>query len=188
MSEVGVLARSAFHRWLPVLCLAGVVAGSVVSTSWGQELRWRGFEEAISVADSTHRFVLVSIYAPWCGWCRKMKTEVYPSDEVRGCLADNFVLTRLNRDDTEATVQYRGRRFTPRTLASTFRADGVPATVLLSPQGEYLLHLSGFIEPKMLRSVLAYVSTEAYRRTSFEAYRSRSSPQCETSDRRSGRD
>lgn len=164
------------------------MAIAVVPASQGQELTWREFEEALSVADSTHRFVLVSVYAPWCGWCRKMKTEVYPSDEVGGCLADNFVLTRLNREDTEATVRYQGRRVTPRTLASTFRADGVPATVLLSPGGDYLLHLSGFIEPKMLRSVLAYVSTQAYRRTSFEAYRSRSSPQCETSDRRSGRD
>jgi thioredoxin-related protein len=136
-----------------------------------QSLEWRGFEAALAAADSTGRFVMVAVSAPWRGWCHKMKTEVYPSAGVTRCLADDFVVTRLNRDDTETRYRYQGRRRTPRALASAFRADGVPATVLLSPQGDYLLHLSGFMESEALRTVLAYLATGAYRRTSFEDFR-----------------
>ena len=186
------MSRSVFNRWLRVFCAVGIVAVMLVSGSRGQALAWRGFEKAMTVADSTNRLVMVDVHAPWCGWCRRMKAEVYPSDAVRTCLVDNFVLTRLNRDDTETTLEYQGRRLTPRQLASHLRADEVPTTVLLSPRGEYLLHLSGFIKPAPLRSVLSYISTGAYQHTSFEAYRSQSSPQCESSrnagDGRSGHD
>jgi thioredoxin-related protein len=150
----------------------------VVSESRGQEVAWRPFEEAIAAADSTDRFVMVAVYAPWCGWCHKMKKEVYSSEEVRRCLTDNFVSTRLNRDDTDETYRYRGRRITPRRLASTFRVDSVPATVLLSPRGEYLLHLSGFIEPEPLRAVLGFVSTHADRKMTLAQYRAQTAAPC----------
>ena len=90
---------------------------------------------------------------------------------MRSCLADDFLLTRLNRDDIEITSRYRGRRITSRELASTFRADGVPTTVVLSLQVECLLHLSGYVEPAPLRVLLAYLSTRAYREVPYEAFR-----------------
>lgn len=157
-------------KWLTMLLGGLLVAGSA-EQALGQQLEWRGFEEALATADSTGRFVMVAVYAPWCGWCHKMKNDVYPSAEVRRCLAEDFVVTRLNRDDTDTSYRYQGRRLSPRELAATLRADGVPTTVLLSPRGEYVLHLSGFIEADRLQSVLAYLSTQAYRRTSYEKFR-----------------
>jgi thioredoxin-related protein len=44
-------------------------------------------------------------------------------------------------------------------------------TVLLSPRGDYLLDLPGYVEPTPLRTLLAYVATEAYRHRSYEAFR-----------------
>lgn len=162
----GILMRWGRVGLVGLLLMVGM--GSGVRA---QPLQWRGFEEALAAADSTGRFVMVAVSAPWCGWCHKMKTEVYPSAGVQRCLADDFVVTSLNRDDTETTYRYRERRMTPRALASTFRADGVPTTVLLSPEGQYMLHLSGYVEPNPLQILLAYVATRAYRRTSLKAFR-----------------
>ena len=158
-------------RWRRIGLVGLLLVVGVGREGHAQSLEWRGFEAALSAADSTGRFVMVAVSAPWCGWCHKMRNEVYPSPGVRRCLADAFVVTRLNRDDTETTYRYRGRRRTPRALASAFGTEGVPATVLLSPQGDYLLHLSGFMEPAVLWTVLAYLATGAYRHTSFEAFR-----------------
>lgn len=160
-------------RWgALLLLLAGLAA---VPVAPAQDLNWQPFEEALAVADSTDRPVLVDVYAPWCGWCRKMKRDVYPSDRVRSCLADGFVLTRLNRDDTETTHRYRGRRLDAKRLAQAFGAASVPTVVLLAPDGERLVRLPGFIEAKALQPVLAYVASGAYRRQTFEAFRASSS-------------
>ncbi|WP_118831449.1 thioredoxin family protein [Salinibacter ruber] len=157
--------------WLAVLFVVGGLGAGTVERAAGQQPAWHDFEEALAVADSTGRFVMVAVYAPWCGWCHKMKDDVYSSTEVRQCLAKNFVTTRLNRDDTDTVYQYQGRRLTPRKLAATFRAEGVPTTVLLSPRRGYVMHLSGFIGPTRLRSLLAYVSTRAYRSVPYEEFR-----------------
>lgn len=148
-----------------------LVAMLAPTPALAQELAWEPFEQALATADSTARPVLVDVWAPWCGWCHKMKREVYPSDGVRGCLAEEFVLTRLNRDDTDVTHRYRGQQMSPVQLAQTFRAESVPTVVLLNADGEYLLHLPGFIEAPELQWVLGYVASGAYERQSFAAYR-----------------
>ncbi|WP_103026713.1 thioredoxin family protein [Salinibacter altiplanensis] len=155
-------------KWVGVVCAVGLL---VMGTAAGQQPEWQGFEEALTVADSTGRFVMVAVHAPWCGWCHKMESDVYSSAGVRRCVSESFVATRLNRDDTDTRYRYRGRRRTPRALAAAFQADGVPATVLLSPEGEYLLHLSGFVEAEALRVLLAYMSTHAHRDQSYDAFR-----------------
>ncbi len=166
------------HRWAGLVGIIGLFLGSSVSSGWGQELEWQAFGEALSEADTSGHPVLVHVYAPWCGWCRKMETDVYPSDGVRDCL-DQFVRTRLNRDDNETTHVYRGRRLTSYRLATMLRADAVPTVVLLASDGRYLLHLPGFVEPRLLQTVLAYVATEAYRDTSFETFRAEGAGACE---------
>lgn len=140
-----------------------------------QDLDWQPFEAALAEADATGRPVLVDVYAPWCGWCRKMKRDVYPSEGVRACLADGFVLTRLNRDDTRTRHRYRGQRMDSKRLAQALGATGVPTVVLLASDGQRLLRLPGFIDADALQPVLAYVASGAYRRQTFEAFRASAS-------------
>lgn len=137
-----------------------------------QEPQWRPFEEALAVADTSERPILVDVWAPWCSWCRKMKRETYPA--LLGADA-RFVLTRLDRDDDRTTFRYRGRRQTARQLARRLNAHVVPTVVLLDAEGGYLLHVSGFVAAGALAPVLDYVATGAYRHRSFEAWQRGSS-------------
>lgn len=119
---------------------------------------WVTFEEAMAKADATNRLILVDVWAPWCGWCHKMDEEVYP--RLQPELADRFVFTRLNRDETQATILYQGRNFTEMELAQVFKTETVPAIVILNPRGEYLLHVSGFIKADRLQQILETVSSQ----------------------------
>lgn len=132
------------------------------------ELQWLSFEEAVSIAKKTGKPVFVDIWAPWCGWCRKMKKEVYPN--LSRELASNYVLTRINRNDNHSRIIYRGQQLTPLRLAQALNAQTVPTVVLLSSKGDYLLHITGFTQEESLEPILNYISTEAYKSQSFEAF------------------
>lgn len=138
-------------------------------TAQAQDLEWQPFEEALATAQTHGKPVLVDVWAPWCGWCRRMKAETYPA--LAEQLSEDFVLTRLNRDDNDGHVRYRGARLTPLRLAQKLGAEGVPAIVFLAPRGEPLLQLSGFLEADALRPVLDYIGSGAYRVRSFDAFR-----------------
>lgn len=119
-----------------------------------KELNWTSFEEAVEMAKEQGKPILVDIWAPWCGWCKKMEKDVYP--ELASTLHENFILTRLNRDDNESRKQYMQFSLTPLRLAQKFNVQNVPAVVVLSPEGEYLFHIPGFMGTEKLEEVLGY--------------------------------
>ncbi|SHE60189.1 Thioredoxin-related protein [Fodinibius roseus] len=137
-----------------------------------QELQWLPFEKALATADSSNRPVLVDIWAPWCGWCRKLKKEVYPA--LAPEWSGQFVLTRVNRDDREAVHHYRGQKLSSLRLAQKLGARQVPSIVFLNARGKYLLHVTGFLDAKSLEPLLAYIATGAYHRQSFETFQKES--------------
>lgn len=153
--------------WLIVSVLT--FSGITVPANAQGQLQWHSFEEAISIAEETNKPIFIDIWAPWCGWCRKMKKKTYPGLETE--LSNNYILTRLNRDDNKSILSYKGQELTPLRLAQKLKAQTVPTIVLLSAQGDYLLHISGFTKKRALKPVLDYISEEAYKSQSFEAYR-----------------
>lgn len=149
------------------LLLAAILSVGIAipPCSPAQQLEWHSFEEALSKADSTDRPIFVDIWAPWCGWCLKMKRSVYPGLSQE--LTNKFVLTRLNREDNQTTHQYKGQKLSSLRLAQRLNAQSVPTVVLLSEKGDYLLHISGFVEAERLQPVLKYIGSGAYRQMSF---------------------
>lgn len=152
------------------LLILGFLLNNAVSATVEaqQKLEWHSFEDAIVIADSTQKPIFIDVWAPWCGWCRKMNRDVYPV--VSENLNDKFVLTKLNRDDNETHHNYKGRNLTSFELAKLFNTETVPAIVMLNSSGTYLTDLSGFIQANKLKLALNYISSEAYKVRSFESF------------------
>jgi thioredoxin-related protein len=131
---------------------------------------WLEFEEGAREAAETQRPILVDIYAPWCGWCTRLQTDVYTDQRIQQYLADNFSVTRLNIDSVDDEVNYRGYKVTSAELATGLGASGTPTTVFLDATGKYITRLPGFIGADEFLLVLRFIGTEAYKSQSFKAF------------------
>ncbi len=158
------------HPWFKcLLAYLLLVGGHLSATAQSkEEIEWQPFDTAIEIADSSNRPILIHIWAPWCGWCQKMEKEVYPM--LTPELSDNFIITRINRDDHETMHEYKGEKLTSFRLAQKLTAESVPTIIFLSSNGDYLLRLPGFIEADNLYPVLKYISSNAYKQQSFETF------------------
>ncbi len=58
----------------------------------------KSFQEAQAEADKNDQLMLVEMYASWCGWCKKMAQEVFPSESFQRATAD-MILLQLNTED-----------------------------------------------------------------------------------------
>ena len=137
---------------------------------------WQPFDEALADAREHGSAILIDVYAPWCGWCRKMQREVYTDEHVLSLLDASFEATRLNVDDTQSTLSFRGMHLSPQELGNAFGATGTPTTVFLNADGLYITRLPGFVDAATFRQILSYIGSGAYRDQTLEEFVDASAP------------
>jgi len=143
-----------------------VAAASVLA----QPMEWPTFDEALLRAESTGKFILIDIYAPWCGWCRRMQQEVYTNAALVSYVQDHFAYGRLNLDDAQTRHIFKGQIFTSQELGYALGAEGTPTTVFLTGDGEYITRCPGYWDLESFTKAVEFVATGAYERHSFSEF------------------
>lgn len=139
-------------------------------------MAWRGWDRGLEEARASGRPVLVDVYTEWCGWCRRMKADVYSRAEVRDYIEDHFVVVALDAEASDA-ARYEGRAFTSRTLAARFGVSGYPTTIFLRPDGAHLVNVPGYLDPARFLQVLRYIGDgHMDRGVSFQEYAKATAP------------
>ena len=133
------------------------------------ELEHVPLEKAIQLATETNKKVLIDVYTDWCGYCRKMANEVYPTKAVQDAIEEYFIYVRLDAESSER-VNYNGHNLSKQQLAAEFGVTGFPTTVFLSEDGSPLGSQPGFMEAAMFSKLLVYVGSDAYTHTPFDQF------------------
>lgn len=161
---------------LPTLCLATFLSAAPAEAARSSGLPWRSWDAALAEARASGRHVLVDVYTDWCGWCRRMDSEVYARPEVREYLNRKFVLVKLDAEAADA-ARYEGRAFTSRTLAARFNVSGYPTTIFLKSDGGHLFNVPGYVPADRFLTVLRYVGEgHQGRGEDFSQYLKRQTP------------
>lgn len=98
---------------------------------------------ALAEAASQNKPVLLKFHAEWCSPCRWMAKEVFAKDSVRQALADWIVV----EVDSDAN----------RKLITEYGVLGVPAFVVLSPQGQEIGRWQGPLPAEQMLAFLRSV-------------------------------
>lgn len=117
---------------------------------------WRGWDAGLTAAQASRRPVLVDVYTDWCGWCKRMDADVYSRADVSGYLASHFETVRLNAE-SESAVRYKGQHYSGRSLAAEFSVSGYPTTIFLTPKGEHLVNVPGYVSADRFMLLLRFI-------------------------------
>lgn len=156
-------------------CTAALIAFAPIASAQdasvpAEGLDWYSFEEAVKIAKQNDKKLLIDVYAVWCPWCRRLQSDVYTDEKVRSYVEKHFVLTRLDAEDREKSIQFKEHTLTPADLATGLGASGFPTTVFLDADGDYITRLPGFVEAGEFLHVLGYIGSDAFVEQSFQEY------------------
>jgi protein disulfide-isomerase len=124
-----------FIRSLLLLFLLKVVLHAppaFAATEWLTDLA-----KAQAKSQSGGKFVLIHLSGSyWCGWCMKLRKDVFVKPEFESYAKSNLVLVRI--DFPRRTKQSTELAMNNRMLAQQFQVQGYPTLVLLDSIGSRL--------------------------------------------------
>ncbi|MCD6025057.1 MAG: Thioredoxin-related protein [Fibrobacteria bacterium] len=133
-------------------------------------LKWMSLESALKNAEASKRYLFVSVYTDWCGYCKKLNAVTFKSAPVIAELDKNFESVRLNAE-SDAIVTWKGKKMTSRALADHWGVEGFPTLLFLNRRGEIVGSFSSYVEPELMVKLLTYISSGAReRKVTFDAY------------------
>jgi len=101
------------------------------------------FYQAMERAKKENKVLLVAFTgSDWCGWCQKLKADVFDTQTFKDWAASRAVLVTC--DFPQNTVLDEATKKQNETLARTFGIAGYPTVIVLSSTGEKLGQLGCF--------------------------------------------
>jgi len=127
---------------------AWVVAFSPSKAFADEAISWhRSIRPALENAARLNRPVLLYASSSSCRYCREMERRTLADPIVSGVLRDHFVPLAVDGDRETETLD-------------ALKIEGVPTLVVLSPSGEVIARISGFIPPQELANRLRTIGAD----------------------------
>lgn len=114
----------------------------VAAQSWSTNL-----PTSLKTAAKANKMVLVDFTAVWCGWCKKMDTDVFSKADFKKYVKTRYQLVRLDADRYKAIV-------------TKYKVTGFPTVLVLSPKGVEVQRIVGYLKLKEFLAKLKSGATQ----------------------------
>jgi len=110
-----------------------------------EALDWEtDFKKASSTAKDSGKYIMLDFSgSDWCGWCIKLKKEVFSQNAFNDFAKENLVCVSV--DFPRKKKQAGELKQQNRDLAIKYRIQGYPTIIILSPDGEQV-GLTGYLQ------------------------------------------
>ncbi len=92
----------------------------------------KSIDEGLKQAKAENKLVMVDFTATWCGWCKKLQTDVFDREEFQKFAAQHLVLVSIDADVN-------------RELVAKYNVEGFPTIVFLNANGDKVHEISGYL-------------------------------------------
>ena len=123
----------------------------------GKGLEWLNYDTGLKKGLEEKKPIMVTFYADWCSYCRKMDSDTLTNTSIIRYLTGNFVIIKVNTDKE-------------RELSSKYGVMGLPTTWFLKYNGTPIGPLSGYTPPDKFIKVLRYIREEHYKSISLKEF------------------
>jgi thioredoxin-related protein len=118
------------------------------------------------------KHVIVFMHLDNCPYCARMLKDNFVSGDNQQFMEKHFDVIAVNVEGSLEVKWTDGRTYTEKALARHLNMVGTPTIVFLNMNGEKVLQLTGYRDPRAFRRALDYVQTKSYTSRPFAAYRS----------------
>ncbi|PSL45687.1 thioredoxin-like protein [Chitinophaga niastensis] len=102
-----------------------------------QSLSWQQLQ---AKAKAENKYIFVDCYTTWCGPCKAMEKDVYPSDKLGAYLNDKFISVKMQMDTSKTDGNAVQKRYgDAHAIQQQYKITGYPTFLFFSPDGR-LVH------------------------------------------------
>lgn len=127
-------------------------------------------KEDIQEAKQLGKHLMVFMHLEECPYCVNMLKENFVDGERRDRIQKHFAVIGVDIRGARELVWVDGSSYTEQSLAAHLKVNATPAMVFFDMDGNKVLQLNGYREPRAFGQALDYVQTQRYRRETLAAY------------------
>ena len=146
-----------------------VTGGEAYSLPPWFKMSFLDFPAEVEQAREQGKHVMVFLHLDNCPYCARMLRENFVSGDNRQFMEKHFDVIAVNVEGSLEVKWTDGRTYTEKTLARHLNMVGTPTIVFLNTNGDNVLQLTGYRDPRAFRRALDHVQTKGYTSRPFSA-------------------
>ena len=139
--------------------------------SSSERIQWHSYNDGVALARNQNKKLLIDVYTDWCGWCKKMDSDVYTDEHIRTIIESNFIAVKLNAESSK-DVTVGTDQLDEKSFARAMGVTGYPTTVFLESGAGPITKIAGYMEAKEFATVLRFIGEDHYKNTTFDKFKS----------------
>ncbi|WP_367210986.1 thioredoxin fold domain-containing protein [Sphingobacterium sp. R2] len=122
-------------------------------------LSWKQLKER---AEAENKFILMELFATWCGPCQYMSNEIFPLEQVGQPINQNFMSVRVQMDSTESdNTNVKKWYADARAISNEYNIQSFPTFLIFNPNGQVVHRIVGASDaPEFVGHVMDGLNTE----------------------------
>jgi len=144
------------------------------------KVNWLSWSEALELNQKEKKKIMVDIYTPWCGWCKKMEKTTFSTPNIADYVNENYYAVKFNAEQKEDIIfnnkLYKyignfGRRGYHELAFEIMRGKmSYPTVVFIDENQNVIQPIPGFQNAKNFEMIMTYFAENFYKAVPWQKF------------------